>query len=36
MCMCACVWSLSDGNRELKITMPILVDAAGGKSQNYW
>lgn len=26
-----CVWSLSDGNKELKITMPILVDAAGGK-----
>lgn len=26
-----CVWSLSDGYKELKIAMPILVDAAGGK-----
>ena len=31
VCMCVCVCGLSDGNKELKITMPILVDAAGGK-----
>lgn len=24
------MWSLGDGNKEIKITMPILVDAAGG------
>lgn len=24
------MWSLSDGNKELKLTLPSLVDAAGG------
>lgn len=28
-----CVWSLSDGSQELKVTMPILVHAAGEKVQ---
>lgn len=32
------MWSLSDGNKELKLTLPSLVDAAVGEggSQNYW
>lgn len=25
------MWSLSDGNKELKLTLPSLVDAAGGE-----